>query len=126
MLRPSSSRRASEFARPPDRSAPCALNVHELQGPVLTSCWPPNRPGTSTSTALYEPAVGIALSTSFDNTVWRDAFCTSTTGVSPVTVMVSATAPTRMSTLTFVVTKLVSSTPSRFDVLKPDSVNETE
>ena len=24
---------------------PCALNVHELQGPVLTSCWPPNSAG---------------------------------------------------------------------------------
>src|SRR5665213_21797 len=126
MLKPSRSSRASELARPPERSAPCALNVHELQGPVLTSCWPPNRPGTSTRIALYEPAVGIALSTSFDNTVWRDAFWTSTMGVSPVTVMVSATAPTRMSALTLDVTNPESSTPSRFDVLKPDSVKVTE
>ena len=101
MLRPSSSRRASEFARPPERIAPCALNVHELHGPVLTSCWPPNRPGHEHERAtLYVPAVGIALRMSFDSTVWRCAFCTSTTGVSPVTVIVSSTAPTRMSVFT--------------------------
>src|SRR4051812_25866613 len=126
MLRPSSSRRASELARPPDRIAPCALNVHELHGPMLTSCWPPNRPGTSTTSALYVPAVGIEFRVSFDSTICRDAFCTSTTGVSPVTVTVSSTAPTRISVFRLVVTKLVSSTPSRFVVLKPTSVNETE
>src|SRR5215831_2830354 len=126
MLRPSSSNRASELARPPERIAPCALNVQELHGPVLTSCWPPNSPGTSTRTALYEPAVGIAFRMSFDNTVCRCAFWTSTTGVSPVTVTVSATAPTRMSALTLAVNDPVSSMPSRFVALKPESVNVTE
>ena len=114
------------LARPPESIAPCALKVHELQGPVLTSCWPPNSPGTSTSTALYQPAVGIALMMSFVNTVWRGAFCTSTTGVSPVTVIVSATAPTRMSAFTLAVENPVSSTPSRFAVLNPDNVKVTE
>ncbi len=62
---------------------------------------------------------------SFESTIWRDAFWTSTTGVSPVTVTVSSTAPTRISVFKLVVVKLVSSTPSRFVVLKPTSVNET-
>ncbi len=126
MLRPSSSSRASEFARPPERIAPCALNVHELHGPVLTSCWPPKSPGTSTTIELYEPAVGMALSTSFDSTVSRDAFWTSTTGVSPVTVIVSATAPTRSSALTLAVNEPVSSRPSRLTVANPASVKVTE
>src|SRR5580704_6728592 len=75
---------------------------------------------------LYEPAVGIAFRTSFDRMVARAAFCTSTTGVSPVTVTVSATAPTRRSALTVAVNAPVSSIPSRLVVLKPASVNVTE
>ena len=45
MLMPSTSSRPSVFARlpPSDNSVPWALNVQELQGPVLTSCCPPRR-----------------------------------------------------------------------------------
>jgi hypothetical protein len=51
---------------------------------------------------------------------------TSTTGVSPLTTIVSATAPTFMSAFTVAVNDPVSSMPSRFVALKPDSVNVTE
>ncbi len=69
--------------------------------------------------------VGIASTTSFVTTFWTAALCTSTSGVSPVTVMVSATAPTFMSALT-VATKLPdSSSPSRLNVLNPVSVKVT-
>ena len=51
--------------------------------------------------------------------------CTSTIGVSPVTVIVSSTAPTRRSAFT-VATKLpVSTIPSRLTALNPGSVNVT-
>src|SRR5436305_502628 len=51
--------------------------------------------------------------------------CVSMSGLSPVTVTVSSTAPTRSSTLTAAVKSLVSSIPSRFTVLNPGSVNVT-
>ena len=50
---------------------------------------------------------------------------TSTIGVSPVTVMVSSTAPTLRSALTVAVNEPVSSMPSRLTVLNPVSVNVT-
>ena len=49
------------------------------------------------------------------------ALTTSTTGVSPLTVIVSATAPTFSSTLTVAANDPVSSMPSRLTVLKPGS-----
>ena len=52
-------------------------------------------------------------------------FCVSTTGASPVTVIVSATVPTRRSTFTVAVNDPASSIPSRLTVLKPASVNVT-
>ena len=51
------------------------------------------------------------------------ALCTSMIGVSPVTVMVSATAPTFRSALTVATNDPVSSMPSRLTVLNPVSVN---
>src|SRR5438477_10118798 len=47
-------------------------------------------------------------------------------GVAPLTVIVSSTAPTFMSALMLAANEPVSSMPSRFTVLKPVSVNETE
>ena len=60
-----------------------------------------------------------------------DVFCTfalwtSTIGVSPVTVIVSARAPTFRSALTVATNVPVSSMPSRLTVLKPVSENVTE
>ncbi len=51
---------------------------------------------------------------------------TSTTGDSPVTVIVSSSAPTRSSAFTLAVNEPASSMPSRRDVLKPGSVKVTE
>src|SRR3989442_9631882 len=53
-------------------------------------------------------------------TFWR-----STTGVAPVTVTVSWTAPTRSWTSTFAANPVVNSIPSRTTVLKPVSVKVT-
>ena len=62
---------------------------------------------------------------SSDRTCCRFALCTSTTGLSPVTVIVSSSEPTRRSAFTVAVNDPVSSMPSRFTVLKPASVNVT-
>jgi len=53
------------------------------------------------------------LRTSLLNTVSRLALCTSTIGLSPVTVTVSSSAPSRISALIVAVNDPVSSTPSR-------------
>jgi hypothetical protein len=63
--------------------------------------------------------------TSLVTTVWTEALCTSTTGVSPETVMVSETVPTFSSALTDAVLVPVTSTPSCFTVLKPVSEKVT-
>jgi hypothetical protein len=55
----------------------------------------------------------------------RLALCTSTTGVSPDTVIVSASAPTLRSALIVAVNDPLSSTPSRLEVLKPCRVKVT-
>jgi hypothetical protein len=49
----------------------------------------------------------------------RAAFCTSTTGVSPETVIVSSSAPTFISALICTVPAPASSMPSRLNTLKP-------
>jgi hypothetical protein len=69
--------------------------------------------------------VGIASMMSRVTTRCVTTFCTSTVGVSPVTVIVSSSEPTRRSTLMFAVNDAVSSTPSRRTVLKPCSANVT-
>ena len=75
--------------------------------------------------ALYPRMVGIAVRTSLFSTTSRRTLCTSTTCDSPVTVIVSDSAPTRISTFTVNTPAPVSSMPSRFTVLKPFSVNVT-
>src|SRR5689334_6630392 len=57
--------------------------------------------------------------------VSRTVFWMSTTGVSPVTVIVSATAPTFSSVLTVAANEPVSSMPSRLTVVNPANVNST-
>ena len=68
---------------------------------------------------------GSASSTSYFSTCCVRTFCASTTGLAPVTVIVSSTAPTRISALTVGVKPADSSIPSRRTVEKPVSVNVT-
>ena len=64
--------------------------------------------------------------TSWLSTVSRFVLCTSTTGVSPVTVIVSCSAPTRISIGMVSTAVPIISMPSRLIVLKPGSVNVSE
>ena len=57
--------------------------------------------------------------------VCRRTFCTSTTGVTPVTVMVSSMPPTDIAESMFAVTPVDNSIPSRMSVVKPGRVNVT-
>jgi hypothetical protein len=50
----------------------------------------------------------------------------STTGLAPVTVIVSSTAPTLISAFTAAVNPVVSSIASRLTLLKPVKLNVTE
>ena len=69
--------------------------------------------------------VGSVPSSSSEITVWRRVFWTSTSGLAPVTVTVSSSAPTRISTFTVAVKPLVNSMPSRLTVLNPASAKVT-
>src|SRR5713101_4970670 len=83
-------------------------------------------PGIS---AWMPPAVrdvGIAARTSLLTVCCTFALCTSTIGVSPVTVIVSSNAPTFSSPLTVATNVPDNSMPSRLTVLKPGSENVTE
>ena len=82
-------------------------------------------PGISTVTAAYPRLLGIAAKVSLSIVRVVCELCTSTTGDSPLTVIVSVNAPTRRSAL-IVATKFPSSaTLSRLKVLKPLSVKVT-
>src|SRR5215475_15046706 len=74
---------------------------------------------------MFRP-VGMLSITSRVMTVRAVMFCTSTSGDSAATVIVSSIAPTFISALIVAVKSDVSSTPSRFTVLKPGRANETE
>jgi hypothetical protein len=74
---------------------------------------------------LYDRDEGIALMMSLSSTVWRRTLCTSTIGDWPLTVMVSVSAPTRMSTLIVAVKDPSSAMSSRLTVLKPANENVT-
>ena len=67
----------------------------------------------------------MVLSTSPVIVACLRTLCTSTIGDSPVTVIVSWTAPTRRSALTVAVIRPVSSMPSRLTLENPGSVNVT-
>src|SRR2546423_7217151 len=102
----------------------CALKnviVGDSAGPLVSTC----SPATALSSAPAERVTGSVRMTSLFSTVSRFALWTSTTGVSPVTVIVSASAPTFRSALTVATNDPVSSIPSRLTVLKPGSVNVT-
>jgi hypothetical protein len=71
-------------------------------------------------------AVGRASIVSALKTACLVVVETSTVGASPVTVMVSSSAPIRISASTTEAPEPLSATPSRLTVLKPRSVNVTE
>ena len=83
-------------------------------------------PGMSTATDAALRPVGSAARTSAFNTACWFVPWTSTIGDWPVTVIVSATPPTRSSALTVAVNDPASSTPSRLTALNPGSANVTE
>jgi hypothetical protein len=81
--------------------------------------------GTSAAIWIHEPPVGSSLNAvSVIARVCADDWM-STIGLSPVTVMVSSTAPTRMSASMFEVKLGDTSIPSRLTVLNPGSVKLT-
>jgi hypothetical protein len=69
--------------------------------------------------------VGRLSSSSWEITCCVRTFCTSTTGLAPVTTTVSSIAPSRISALAGAVKPVVSAMPSRRTVLKPGSENVT-
>ncbi len=71
------------------------------------------------------PEVGSASSVSRSSVVCWRTFEMSTTGDSPLTVIVSSTVPTLNSALMVAVNPVVSSSPSRLNVLKPGRVKVT-
>ena len=81
--------------------------------------------GISWIRLLYEREEGIALIMSLSSTICRRTFWTSTMGDSPVTVMVSVSAPTRRSALIVAVKVPSRATPSRLTVVNPGKVNVT-
>ena len=82
-------------------------------------------PGMRSARFWNSLGVGMESTTSRVRTSVRWLFCTSTTGLAPVTVMVSATSPTRMSALTVAVKPDVNSRPSRLTEPKPVNANVT-
>ena len=75
--------------------------------------------GMSIITPAVDRAAGIAAMRSLAIVTCRLTLCVSTTGVSPVTMMVSCTVPTVMSALIDAVKVPANSIPSRLTVLKP-------
>ena len=96
-------------------------------------CWPTPTPppaprmmpGCSAARLMPRRPVGTASTTSFVTTFCTLALRTSTSGVWPVTVMVSASSPTFISAFTVATNEPPSSIPSRLNVLNPGSVNVT-
>ena len=81
--------------------------------------------GTSMRIEFHARTAGTELTISLLTTCCRFALWTSTIGVSPETVIVSSSAPTRISALTLAVKSPVSSIPSRLMVANPGSVKTT-
>ncbi len=84
---------------------------------------PTMMPGVALSSAPAARVAGSLSMTSLLITICRVAFWTSTTGVSPVTVIVSSSPPTRISIGMVSVCEPVNSILSRTTVLKPGSAN---
>jgi hypothetical protein len=96
-----------------------------IPGLSCTSLPPPVIDGIIRTRPLYERTVGIDCISSLSSVRWRRALCRSTTGVSPVTVIVSCSEPTGMSAFTGTTKSLGTSTASRLMVLNPVSVKVT-
>ena len=90
-----------------------------IPGVSCTVLLSPVTPGTSSMMPFQLLAAGVLATSSPLRTCWRAAFCTSTMGVSPVTVIVSSSVPTFMSALSCTVPEPASSMPSRLTTLKP-------
>ena len=82
-------------------------------------------PGTSVIRLPITRALGVLSSTSRVSTCVCATFRTSTTGLAPVTVIVSVNVPVLNSTLTDAAKPAVSVMPSRRTTEKPGSVNVT-
>jgi hypothetical protein len=102
----------------PPRAAKNVIVGDAASAPSLTFS-----PGTAFNRVPTERFPGIAATMSALSTVSFCALWTSTTGVSPVTVIVSSSAPTRMSIGIVSVVVPLSSMPSRLTRLKPVSLN---
>ena len=70
--------------------------------------------------------VGSVSSCSVVSDCWATVFWTSTSGLAPVTVIVSSIPPTAISASMLAVNPAVSTTPSRMTVEKPGRVKVTE
>ena len=121
MLRPSDNVRESD-GRPP-----CMLEAPPPVPPVM----PPESPvvampGINAWMPVAFLEVGIDARISLVMMFCTFALWTSTIGVSPVTVIVSCSAPTFRSALTVATNVPLNSMPSRFTPLKPVSENVTE
>ena len=81
--------------------------------------------GMSSMTAAYPRAVGTDCSRSRSSVRCCFAVCTSTTGLSPVTVMVSSSPPTLSSAFSVATKSAGRTNPSRLTVPNPGSVNVT-
>ena len=79
-------------------------------------------PGVALRSAPTARVAGIVCTTSLFSTTSRRALCTSTTGVSPVTVIDSSRPPTFISIGMVSVCEPESSMPARRTVAKPGSV----
>ena len=82
-------------------------------------------PGVSAANASSVLLVGTVSNVSREIWLRVATFCTSTTGLSPETVTVSASEPTFISALIVAVKFAVSATPSRLNVEKPGRENVT-
>ena len=83
------------------------------------------RPGTSTARFWNCRAEGMLVMMALSITCCRRALCTSTIGLTPLTVIVSWTPPTRICVFTVAVSEPDSSMPSCWTVPKPVNVKVT-
>ena len=93
--------------------------------PAVTAVSSPCMPGTYEARCAQFLSLGRASMTSRVITCCCTTFRVSTTGEAPETVMVSSTAPTRISAFTFAEKPDVNWMPSRTTVENPGKVNVT-
>ena len=105
--------------RPPKTIIPVLSCTLLLPPPEITN------EGISVAIAANPCATGSDSMSSVFICVCRRVLCTSTIGLSPVTVTVSSSVPTRNSALTVDTKSAGSTRPSRTKVLKPGSLKLT-